>query len=79
VFRDRRQAIPASASPKRPADAIARHQTRNADFVRLAAGAYLATEKSFRRIMGFEQLWMLKSYLDRNEETATVAANRKVG
>jgi transposase-like protein len=47
--------------------------------LRWAAGAYLATEKSFRRIMGFEQLWMLKSYLDRNEETATVAAKSKVG
>jgi transposase-like protein len=47
--------------------------------LRWAASAYLATEKSFRRIMGFEQLWMLKSYLDRSEEAATVAANRKVG
>jgi putative transposase len=47
--------------------------------LRWAAGAYLATEKSFRRIMGHEQLWMLKSYLDRNEEAATVAAERKVG
>ena len=47
--------------------------------LRWAASAYLATEKSFRRIMGFEQLWMLKSYLDQNEEAATVAAQRKVG
>ena len=47
--------------------------------LRWAAGAYLATEKSFRRIMGHEQLWMLKSYLDQNQEAATVAANRKVG
>jgi len=47
--------------------------------LRWAASAYLATEKSFRRIMGHEQLWMLKSYLDRSEEAAMVAAKRKVG
>jgi len=47
--------------------------------LRWAASAYLATEKRFRRIMGHEQLWMLKSYLDHNEEAATVAADRKVG
>ena len=47
--------------------------------LRWAASAYLGTEKRFRRIMGHEQLWMLKSYLDQNEEAATVAANRKVG
>jgi transposase-like protein len=47
--------------------------------LRWAASAYLATEKRFRRIMGHEQLWMLKSYLDRNEEAAAVAAQRKVG
>jgi transposase-like protein len=47
--------------------------------LRWAANAYLATEKSFRRIMGFEQLWMLKSYLDENQQAATVAAQRKVG
>ena len=47
--------------------------------LRWAASAYLATEKSFRRIMGHEQLWMLKSYLDQNEEAATVAAKKKVG
>jgi transposase-like protein len=47
--------------------------------LRWAASAYLETEKRFRRIMGHEQLWMLKSYLDRKEEAATVAAERKVG
>jgi transposase-like protein len=47
--------------------------------LRWAASAYLATEKSFRRIMGHEHLWMLKSYLDRSEEAAMVAAKRKVG
>jgi putative transposase len=47
--------------------------------LRWAASAYLATEKRFRRIMGHEQLWTLKSYLDENQEVATVAAQRKVG
>jgi putative transposase len=47
--------------------------------LRWAASAYLATEKSFRRIMGHEQLWMLKAYLDENQEAATVAAQRKAG
>ena len=47
--------------------------------LRWAAAAYLATEKRFRRIMGYEQLWILKSYLDPDEEAATVAAQRKVG
>jgi hypothetical protein len=47
--------------------------------LRWAAAAYLATENRFRRIMGFEQLWILKSYLDRDERAATVAAEPKVG
>ena len=47
--------------------------------LRWAASAYLATEKRFRRIMGHEQLWMLKSYLDEKEPSATVADKRKVG
>ena len=47
--------------------------------LRWAASAYLQMEKRFRRIMGFEQLWMLKSYLDENQEVATVAAERKIG
>jgi transposase-like protein len=47
--------------------------------LRWAATAMQATEKHFRRIMGHEQLWMLKAYLDNNQEAATVAAQRKVG
>jgi len=47
--------------------------------LRWAASAYLATEKSFRRIMGHEQLWMLKAYLDENQEAAAVAAQKKAG
>ncbi len=47
--------------------------------VRWAASALIETEKSFRRIMGCEQLWMLKSYLDSPPESEAVARERKVG
>jgi transposase-like protein len=46
--------------------------------LRWTASGLLATEKSFRRIMGYQQLWHLKAYLD--ESTAsTVDVDRKVG
>jgi len=32
--------------------------------VRLAAAAFLDAEKSYRRIMGYRDLWMLKAHLD---------------
>ena len=32
--------------------------------VRLAAAAFLGAEKSYRRIMGYRDLWMLKAHLD---------------
>jgi transposase-like protein len=47
--------------------------------LRWVASALLATEKSFRRIMGWEQLWMLKSYLDNPPESQGVAHERKAG
>ena len=47
--------------------------------LRWAAASHLAAEKNYRRIMGHEQLWMLKAHLDQNEEAATVAAERKLG
>ncbi len=47
--------------------------------LRWVASALLETEKSFRRIMGCEQLWMLKSYLDNPQESKGVAPERKVG
>jgi transposase-like protein len=43
---------------------------------RWAATALVETEKHFRRIMGYKQLWILKSYLDGAEP---VASARKVG
>ena len=47
--------------------------------LRWVASALIETEKSFRRIMGCEQLWMLKSYLDNAAESKGVAQERKVG
>jgi transposase-like protein len=47
--------------------------------LRWVASALIETEKSFRRIMGFEQLWMLESYLDHPAESEGIAQERKVG
>jgi len=47
--------------------------------LRWVATALIETEKSFRRIMGWKQLWMLKSYLDDSAESGEVAQERKVG
>jgi putative transposase len=44
--------------------------------LRWAATAFLATEKHFRRIMGYQQLWILKSILDGQDH---VASKRKAG
>jgi putative transposase len=38
--------------------------------LRWAAAALLMTEKNFRRIMGYQDLWMLKAALGRNEESS---------
>ena len=46
--------------------------------LRWAASGLLATEKSFRRILGYEQLWILKAFLDENV-ASTGDAERKVG
>jgi transposase-like protein len=47
--------------------------------LRWAATAWVATEKRFRRIMGYQHLWILKAYLDDAECGKQVAASRKVG
>jgi transposase-like protein len=47
--------------------------------LRWVASALLETEKSFRRVMGYEQLWMLESYLDNPAESKEVAQERKAG
>jgi transposase-like protein len=47
--------------------------------LRWVASALIETEKSFRRIMGWKQLWMLKSCLDNPAESEGVAQERKAG
>ena len=47
--------------------------------VRWAATALVETEKRFRRIMGYQQLWILKSYLDRPQTNEDLGAERKAG
>ena len=47
--------------------------------LRWAATAFLATEKSFRRIMGYKQLWMLEAHLNDPPEAEKIAQQRKVG
>ena len=47
--------------------------------LRWVATAWLSTEKSFRRIMGYQQLWMLAAHLDGPPETEKIAQQRKVG
>ena len=44
--------------------------------LRWAAASFVETEKSYRRIIGFDQLWMLKAHLDDHEP---VAQMRKAG
>lgn len=46
--------------------------------LRWAGAAFEATEKNFRRIMGHEQLWMLKAVLDENRQERT-GQTKKVG
>jgi transposase-like protein len=47
--------------------------------LRWAATAFVATEKHFRRIMGYKQLWILKSCLDQPQTTQELATGRKAG
>jgi hypothetical protein len=35
-----------------------------------AVASFVETEKSYRRIVGFDQLWMLKAHLDDREPVA---------
>jgi len=51
--------------------------------LRWAAASFQATAKSFRKIMGHQQLWMLKAYLDapvdQRDADADVAIQRRAG
>ncbi len=47
--------------------------------LRWATAAFIETEKHFKRIGGYKQLWMLKSYLDDLEKDKALAEKRKAG
>lgn len=47
--------------------------------LRWAAASLVETEKNYRRIMGHEQLWMLKAHLDDEKLAAQLADQRHVG
>ena len=47
--------------------------------LRWVASALIEAEKSFRRIMGWETLWMLESYLNSPPKSDGVAQKRKAG
>ena len=47
--------------------------------LRWAASAFLASEKSFRRLMGSHQLWMLQAYLDEPKGEEHLNQQQKVG
>jgi putative transposase len=47
--------------------------------LRWAAAGFVETEKSYRRIMGYQQLWMLKASLDEPMQDQALASKRKAG
>jgi putative transposase len=47
--------------------------------LRWAAASHLAAEKNYKRIMGHEQLWMLKAKLDEENSGQALEAGRKFG
>jgi putative transposase len=47
--------------------------------LRWAAAGFVETEKNYRRIMGYQQLWMLKAALDQLLDEESVANERKCG
>ena len=46
------------------------HWKNGAMALRWAAASFVETEKNYRRIVGFDQLWMLKAHLDDREPVA---------
>jgi len=47
--------------------------------LRCATAGFIETQKHFKRIGGYKQLWMLKSYLDELETDQSLAEKRRVG
>jgi len=56
-----------------------RHWRDGAMVLRWAASAFLASEKSFRRLMGCQQLWMLEACLNESQVNETMDRRKKVG
>jgi len=47
--------------------------------LRWAAAGFVETEKHYRRIMGYQQLWMLKAALDESRDNESFANQQKCG
>jgi len=47
--------------------------------LRWAAAGFVETEKNYRRIMGYQQLWMLKAALDESLDNVSFANQQKCG
>jgi len=47
--------------------------------IRWAASAFLASEKSFRRLMGCHLLWMLQAHLDESKGEESLIQQQKIG
>ena len=47
--------------------------------LRWTAGALQATAQKFRRIMGYQQLWMLQAHLNQKKDSTEVVIQRKTG
>jgi putative transposase len=71
--------IESSFSGARSKTGRVRHWRDGSMVCRWTATALLATEKKFRRIMGYQQLWMLEAHLKEDSSEATIASERKVG
>ena len=55
------------------------HWQDGAMALRWASAAFEATAANFRKIMGYQQLWMLKRVLDASPAEAEVGAKKKAG
>ncbi|MEO6434846.1 MAG: hypothetical protein ABIP55_03670 [Tepidisphaeraceae bacterium] len=47
--------------------------------LRWASAAFEATAQGFRKIMGHQQLWMLRAHLDESQDQQEVGARKKAG
>ncbi len=47
--------------------------------LRWAVAEFADTEKNYRRIMGYQQFWMLKATLDEHQQREMIAEQRMTG